>query len=81
MRNKQNDIPYLGCRSEKINSACPVLNVTNFEHLHRWVTDRYAVHVKKDVEKKPAPWTNNPVIRAVNGTGRPRNKYHYKEEI
>lgn len=68
MRNKQNDIPYLGCRSEKINSACPVLNVTNFEHLHRWVTDRYAVHVKKDVEKKPAPWTSNPIIQEFRFT-------------
>ena len=68
MRNKQNDIPYLGCRSEKINSACPVLNVTNFEHLHRWITDRYAVHVKKDVEKRPAPWTNNPIIQEFRFT-------------
>ena len=62
MRNKPNDIPYLGCRAEKIQSAQPVLNVENFEHLHKWIIDRYAVHVHKDIEKKPAPWTDNQII-------------------
>lgn len=68
MKNKQNDIPYLGCRADKIKSAQPVLNVENFKHLHQWITDRYAVHIKKDVQKLPAPWTDNPIIQEFRFT-------------
>lgn len=68
MRNKPNDIPYLGCRAEKIQSAQPELNVENFTHLHRWVTDRYAVHIKKDIQGLPAPWTDNGIIREFRFT-------------
>lgn len=68
MKNKPNDRPYLGCRADKIKSAQPVLNIENFKHLHRWITDRYAVHIKKDVQKLPAPWTDNPVIQEFRFT-------------
>lgn len=68
MKNKPNDRPYLGCRADKIKSAQPVLNIENFTHLHRWITDRYAVHIRKDVEKLPAPWTDNPIIQEFRFT-------------
>lgn len=68
MKNKPNDRPYLGCRADKIKSAQPVLNVENFKHLHRWITDRYAVHIRKDIQKLPAPWTDNPVIQEFRFT-------------
>lgn len=68
MLNKQNDIPYLGCNQEKIKNAKPVLNIENFKHLHRWIVDRYGVHLKKDVWKLPAPWTDNPIIREFRFT-------------
>lgn len=68
MKHKSNDIPYLGCRADKIKSAQPILNIENFKHLYTWVTDRYAVHVKKDVQGLPAPWTDNPIIREYRFT-------------
>lgn len=68
MQNKPNDIPYLGCREEKIKNAKPVLNTENFTHLHRWIVDRYEVHLKKDIWKLPAPWTDNPIIREFRFT-------------
>ena len=68
MQYKQNDIPYLGCREGKIKEAQPVLNEENFKHLHRWILDRYAVHVKKDVHGIPAPWTDNPIIQEFRFT-------------
>lgn len=68
MRNKPNDIPYLGCDKEKIENAQPVLNIENFRHLHKWIVDRYAVHLRKDVWKQPAPWTDNPIIREFRFT-------------
>lgn len=68
MKHKQNDIPYLGCREDKILAAQPTLNLENFRHLHRWIVDRYAVHIRKDVEKLPAPWTDNPIIQEFRFT-------------
>ena len=68
MRNKPNDIAYLGCRADKIKSAQPSVSVENFTHLHRWVTDRYAVHIKKDIQRLPAPWTDNGIIREFRFT-------------
>ena len=68
MKNKPNDIPYLGCRADKIESAQPTLNLENFRHLHRWIVDRYMVHVRKDVHKLPAPWTDNPIIQEFRFT-------------
>lgn len=68
MKHKPNDIPYLGCRAEKIQSAQPILNLENFRHLHRWILDRYAVHIRKDVQKLPAPWTDNPIIQEYRFT-------------
>lgn len=68
MKYKSNDIPYLGCREDKIKSAQPVLNIENFKHLYTWIKDRYAIHLKKDVWGLPAPWTDNPVIREYRFT-------------
>lgn len=68
MKYKQNDIPYLGCNEQKIKQACPELNYENFKHLHRWIIDRYHVHILKDIEKKPAPWTDNPIIQEYRFT-------------
>lgn len=68
MLNKPNDILYLGCDQEKIKNAKPILSIENFKHLHKWVTDRYKVHLLKDVQKQPAPWTDNPIIREFRFT-------------
>ena len=68
MRNKPNDIPYLGCSEIMIKNAKPTINIENFKHLHKWVTDRYKVHLLKDVFKQPAPWTDNPIIREFRFT-------------
>lgn len=68
MKSKLKDIPYLGCRADKIKSAQPILNIENFKHLYRWILDRYEVHLKKDVWGLPAPWTDNPIIREYRFT-------------
>ena len=68
MKNKVNDLPYLGCRADKIMSAQPILNTENFKHLHRWIVDRYDVHIKKDIKGLPAPWTDNPIIKEFRFT-------------
>lgn len=68
MQYKQGDIPYLGCRKEKIQNSIPQINVTNFTHLCTWIKERYTVHLKKDVLGEPAPWTDNPIIRKFRFT-------------
>lgn len=68
MRNKPNDKPYCGVDRQKIGSALPVLNEQNMSHLMRFIVDRYRVHVRKDILKRPAPWTKNLVLRGYKFT-------------
>ena len=62
MKTKQRDKLYCNVDRQKIKSANPVLNEKNMGYLLTFIVDRYRVHVRKDVLKKPPPWTNNPVI-------------------
>lgn len=64
MENRLGDIQYNGVRPEKIQSASPVLNEKNIIRCLQWVKERYTIHVKKDVEGLPAPWTDDPVLRS-----------------
>lgn len=68
MNNKPNDIPYLGCNKDRILKAEAEINEENFKHLYTWVTERYKIHILKDVEKRPAPWTNNPILQEYRFT-------------
>lgn len=68
MKNKSNDIEYAGCRKDKILSARPVINENNFRMFVYWIKERAKVHIKKDVLKEPAPWTEDPILRSVRFT-------------
>lgn len=63
MRNRPADIRYNGVNPEKIATASPILNVKNFRRCLTWITERYSIHVKKDVERLAPPWTDDPVLR------------------
>lgn len=65
MKDKPRDIPYCAVRREKIANAQPVLDPTILAYAYEWMKDRYAIHVKKDLQRLPAPWTNNPILRQV----------------
>lgn len=65
MKDKPRDIPYCAVNRDKIANARPVLNPTILSYAYEWMKDRYDIHVKKDVEGLPAPWTNNPILRQV----------------
>ena len=62
MKNKPSDRPYCGVRKSKIESAVPTLNKTNLLHLYDFITERYKVHLKKDVLKQSPPWTKDDVL-------------------
>ncbi|WPJ72222.1 hypothetical protein DEEACLCL_00205 [Salmonella phage CRW-SP2] len=65
MKSKPADIPYCGVRADVIAKSEPVLNPRIVKLAYEWMKDRYQIHVKKDVERLPAPWTDNPVLRQV----------------
>jgi len=68
VNTKPADVPYCGVREEVIKKATPRLNETNFKYLHQFITRRYLIHKKKDVQQLPAPWTNDPILREFKFT-------------
>lgn len=65
MKSKPADIPYCGVRADVIAKANPILNPRIVELAYEWMRDRYLVHVRKDIQRLPAPWTENVILRQV----------------
>lgn len=65
MKDKPHDIPYCGVREAKIKSAHPMLSPFHKQLAYEWMSERYKIHVRKDVQRLPAPWTDNPILRQV----------------
>lgn len=68
MKNKKFDIPYCGCNIEKIRTANPTIDPEIFRYLYQWIVERYAIHLRKDVEHLPAPWTDDKILRKFRFT-------------
>lgn len=68
MKTKDRDVLYCGVRPEIVSRAMPELNWENVYNFKRFVLDRYRIHKKKDVKKRPAPWTKNPVLQEFKFT-------------
>ena len=62
MKNKRADIPYGGLNAYKIKSAKPVFNEEVLETFKYFVAERYNMHLLKDVEHKPFPWTDDKIL-------------------
>lgn len=65
MKDKQSDIQYCGVREDKIKSAEPILSPFHRKLSYDWMNERYKIHVRKDVQRLPAPWTENEILRQV----------------
>lgn len=65
MKDKVHDIPYCGVRQEVIANAQPVLSDRIVGLAYEWMRERYLIHVRKDVQRLPAPWTSNVILRQV----------------
>lgn len=63
MKTKPDDMLYCGARPKKLLTAKPKLNQRVLELHWKWMSERYSIHVKKDVQKLPAPWTDDKVLR------------------
>lgn len=68
MLHRSRDTMYCGVREDVIKNAKPKLNEDILEILHEFINDRYEIHKKKDVERLPAPWTDNPIFLQVKFT-------------
>lgn len=79
MRSKPADVPYCGVRKNKIENAKPSLDHTNLLHLYNFIVLRYRIHLRKDVMKKPRPWTKDPVLQEFRFTNVRRE--HDRETI
>lgn len=68
MQSKPMDVPYCGVKQSVIERAKPEVNVRHLLSFYQYVTRRYTVHLRKDVLKKPAPWTKDPVLNSYKFT-------------
>lgn len=59
MITKPADIPYCGVDRSKIESAHPKFKEGSLELFHYYVTERLKIHLRKDIDRLPPPWTNN----------------------
>ena len=62
MKNKPADIPYGGLNAYKIKAAKPVFNQEVLEVFKYFVAERYKMHLLKDVEQQPFPWTEDKIL-------------------
>lgn len=68
MQTKPADQLYCGVRKKKIANAQPKLEPKYKAWFKQYITRRYRIHIKKDVEKLPPPWTNDPVLQEYRFT-------------
>lgn len=68
MKTRTADKKYCGVDQKKIQKANPKLNEVNFRHLYNFITRRYTIHKRKDVQGLPAPWTKDPILQEFKFT-------------
>lgn len=62
MKNKSRDTAYCGVDAKRIQTRQLNWNAQNMRRLHTFICERYKIHLRKDVYKLPAPWTEDPVL-------------------
>lgn len=63
MYKKPSDPEYSGVRVEKIKSAKPTLDPEVVKRYAYYQKERTAIYVKKEIEKLPPPWTEDPMFK------------------
>lgn len=62
MKSKAADIPCGGLNAYKIRAAKPVFDPEVLEIFKYYVAERYKMHILKDVEQQPFPWTEDKIL-------------------
>ena len=68
MLTKKKDVLYCNVREEVIKKATPLLNQENLKYLYGWISERYNIHLKKDVKKEKPQWTKDPILKKYRFT-------------
>lgn len=63
MNNKPSDVLFCGVNQLKIDAAEPTLDQQALKFLYDFITQRYSIHIKKDVLKEAKPWTDDEVLQ------------------
>ncbi len=63
MENKKKDVLYCGVDDKKIKNASPKLYDENLDLLFYWISERYKIHLKKDLLKESYPFTLDKVLQ------------------
>ena len=59
MVNRRRDVPFCGVDLEAIQSKSPIFDKEALKLLHHYITERYKIHILKDILKKNRPWTDD----------------------
>lgn len=68
MKTKPRDVPYCAVRRDKIQAAHPVLDSSVLSSFHRFIIQRYKIHIRKDVLKREPPWTSDRILQTYRFT-------------
>lgn len=81
MKTKQRDTRYCGVDRERIASAKPTIFTVSLVQFREFITERYKIHVKKDVLKLEKPWTENPILQQYKFTNVRREHDRQSREL
>jgi hypothetical protein len=68
MRNKPLDRAYGGLDSERIINNLTTVNLDALQTLYYFINERYQMRNKKDLQRLPAPWTDDPILATYRFT-------------
>ena len=69
MKNKPADVLYCGVRAQEIGSLClESVDPVTLDEFFYFIKERYKIHLRKDVYKKPRPWTQDPIMKKYRFT-------------
>ena len=79
MRNKERDCLYCGVNRKRIQNSSPKIKAKDLDLFMSYVKERYRIHVRKDVQLKHLPYTDNPILQKYRFTNIRRE--HDRETI
>lgn len=68
MKTKTKDKLYCGVRKTKILNSEPIFNKEQLKLFNKYITRRYRIHVKKDVQHLQPPFTKDPILQEYKFT-------------
>lgn len=68
MQTKQRDVYYCNVDLSRIMLSKPRLNKKNLIRLYEFITERYKIHIRKDLLHEKRPWTKNPILNEYKFT-------------